>query len=423
MTASEPGQTRRKTAKRPPSYYKNLRQELAAKGRTAPKHADNTKKIKASLLKKWSRLLKKRAVSTVDDLYHILFYYWMHNQVVYRDEQQRNYVSTGILMASYFGCRPVSMFDTRLRVEDDDGARKSVDHVTAVGKLNNVGEDQEVLGSENNMDANDDASTYCDSDSDSGTDDGVDAGLDETGKTFIVEREENPILCLLDHLLSMALYDDVFAAESLRNVSNIFRAKVPSGKKCLQLKTKRRVPDTPVFREPERAEDGYRTSPTEPLRSGTWLRYLRRLGRNSGLEQSFTQYCARRGLVNAVNNKAPSSVRDQIFDNQSNAVYYYLDREVRFNTQAAFLGRPSDDVKLANSKRVVQLGRTSKDLTEKLRKKHRLVRLAPPVDPLLEAKKQVDAALHREKTNRRNRMLGKARKRHFRIADTATLKA
>ena len=147
--------------------------------------------------------------------------------------------------------------------------------------------------------------------------------------------------------------------------------------------------------------------------------------------------------------KAPSSVRDQIFDHQSNAVCYYLDREVRFNTQAAFLGRPSDDVvqklarlmtltvdpnapntlsgelskKLANSKRVVQLGRTSKDLTEKLRKKYRLVRLAPPIDPLLEAKKQVDAALHREKTNRRNRMLEKARKRHFRNADTATLEA
>lgn len=147
--------------------------------------------------------------------------------------------------------------------------------------------------------------------------------------------------------------------------------------------------------------------------------------------------------------KAPSSVRDQIFDHQSNAVCYYLDREVRFDTQAAFLGRPSDDVvqklarlmtltvdpnapdtlsgelleKLANSKRVVQLGRTSKDLTEKLRKKYRLVRLAPPNDPLLEAKKQVDAASHREKTNRRNRMLEKARKRHFRHADTATLEA
>lgn len=39
-------QARRKTTKRPPSYYKNLRGELVAKGRTARKHADNTKKSK-----------------------------------------------------------------------------------------------------------------------------------------------------------------------------------------------------------------------------------------------------------------------------------------------------------------------------------------------------------------------------------------
>ena len=122
-------------------------------------------------------------------------------------------------------------------------------------------------------------------------------------KTFIVEREDNPLLCLLDHLLSLALYDDVFAAESLRDVSNIFRAQVPRGKKCLQLKIKRSALDVPVFRAPGGAVDGFRTSPTEPLRSSTWLRYLTQLGRKSGLEKSFTQYCARRGLVNAVNSK------------------------------------------------------------------------------------------------------------------------
>ena len=91
--------------------------------------------------------------------------------------------------------------------------------------------------------------------------------------------------------------------QSLHNVSNIFRAEIPSGKKCLQLKIKRSKLDIPVFRAPGRAADGFRTSPTEPLRSSTWLRYLQGLGRRSGLEKSFTQYCARRGLVNAVNSE------------------------------------------------------------------------------------------------------------------------
>ena len=110
--------------------------------------------------------------------------------------------------------------------------------------------------------------------------------------------------------------------------------------------------------------------------------------------------------------KAPSSVRDQIFDHQSNTVRYYLDREVRFNTIAAFLGRPSDNIvqklarlmtltvdpnaptklspelskQVANSKRVVQLRRESKALTKKLRRKYGFVRHAPPNDPLLLAK-------------------------------------
>jgi len=52
MTADKTPQARRKTTKQPLSYYKNLRKELAAKGRTASKHTDNTKKSKASLLKK-----------------------------------------------------------------------------------------------------------------------------------------------------------------------------------------------------------------------------------------------------------------------------------------------------------------------------------------------------------------------------------
>lgn len=42
--------------------------------------------------------------------------------------------------------------------------------------------------------------------------------------------------------------------------------------------------------------------------------------------------------------KAPSSVRDQTFDHQKGAVGYYLDQEVRFDTKACYLGRPSNEV-------------------------------------------------------------------------------
>ncbi|KAL9119296.1 MAG: hypothetical protein Q9187_004151 [Circinaria calcarea] len=276
------------------------------------------------------RLPKKRHVSSVDNLYHVLFYHWVYDDTVYRDERQRNYVATGYLMASYFGYRSVSIFDTRIKFEDEDDARKPADHAIGVCLTedhkdnprgqetpHDLGWDEEqaaLVDSDSDPDPDNDARTSYDHDgdtnSDSGTDDGVNAGVDNTGKTFIVEREDNPLLYLLDHLLSLALSDSVFAAEPLRNISNIFRAEIPSGKKSLQLKIKRSALDTPVFREPGRAADEYRTSPSKPLRSKTWLRYLTRLGRNSGLEKRLTQYCTRRGLINTINNQAPSSVRD-----------------------------------------------------------------------------------------------------------------
>ncbi|KAL9131373.1 MAG: hypothetical protein Q9217_000700 [Psora testacea] len=84
---------------------------------------------------------------------------------------------------------------------------------------------------------------------------------------------------------------------------------------------------------------------------------------------------------------------------------------------------PKLSKKLATSKRVIQLSRKSKAFTQKLRKKYHVVLYAPPHDPWFKAKKQVDAALHRKRNNRRNRMLEKACKRYFQIADTSILEA
>lgn len=145
---------------------------------------------------KFGRLPKNRSVSSVDDLYHVLFYHWVHDDVAFRDEQQWNYVPAGILTASYFGCPPVSMFDTESRFVEKGDARKLFGHVTATSKLKSNGEDLEIPGTKNSMDWDDDqpmlvnsdgelasdvdGSTSWDSDSDSGTDDSVDAGLNET---------------------------------------------------------------------------------------------------------------------------------------------------------------------------------------------------------------------------------------------------
>ena len=67
----------------------------------------------------------------------------------------------------------------------------------------------------------------------------------------------------------MTLHDDVFVAESTRDVSYIFRAKSSSVKKSLTLKIKVDALNQSIFREPERVADEYRTSKTKPLRSST----------------------------------------------------------------------------------------------------------------------------------------------------------
>ena len=79
--------------------------------------------------------------------------------------------------------------------------------------------------------------------------------------------------------------------------------------------------------------------------------------------------------------------------------------------------------KVSSGKRAIKLTNRSKDLTRHIRDRFRFVKHAPRDDPLVKEKVAVDAALHREKSNRRNRMKEKVRKRHFRTADTAILEA
>ena len=124
-------------------------------------------------------------------------------------------------------------------------------------------------------------------------------------KTFILEEEQNLLLDLVGHVISMACHDDAFDAQSMRDISQIYRIQIPSHKKSMTLKWKSEKLDLPLFRQPIRSLNGYRTSPTEPLRAATWNRYLRRLGLKTGLEHALTQYVIRRANCNAINGGIP----------------------------------------------------------------------------------------------------------------------
>ena len=59
---------------------------------------------------------KKKSVIGLDDLYLLLYTHWALDENTYSDERQRVQVATGILAAAFFGCRPCSLFDTRVNV-------------------------------------------------------------------------------------------------------------------------------------------------------------------------------------------------------------------------------------------------------------------------------------------------------------------
>ncbi|KAI9871817.1 MAG: hypothetical protein M1830_002420 [Pleopsidium flavum] len=123
---------------------------------------------------KLRRLSKKKAVMSVDDLYHKLVYHWVHDYSIIADEQQRNQVSTDLLMAAYFGCRPLNNGPS-----DGDDDQGTMIRIKRLKMDSDWGEDRATLVN-CDSDVADDASTCYDSESDSGTDDGINVGLDET---------------------------------------------------------------------------------------------------------------------------------------------------------------------------------------------------------------------------------------------------
>ena len=114
-------------------------------------------------------------------------------------------MATGILIASYFGSRPVSLFDTRIKFKEDNTTNKPVERARVVGDrkdYNDDSKDEDTLDDtdwdedqstliDSNSDLNDDEdddddiSAYSngddDIDSDSGTDDEVDTGHNDIG--------------------------------------------------------------------------------------------------------------------------------------------------------------------------------------------------------------------------------------------------
>ncbi|KAL2859811.1 uncharacterized protein BJX67DRAFT_386620 [Aspergillus lucknowensis] len=462
------------------------------------------------------------------DLLEFQVTHLVHCDSVFADEKQRLYPLVGLNLSSISACRAVSLFDTRhavnprpdgtfeppgeeIAAEEKEHDLNSADSLSD-GFSSDSGYDTGISGGQELTSEMDDDGFDLDyetsdgytSDGSTVTDDGYLAGNEETGtilwrhvefyiirnpvrgrrnlltaivtllhtkgggrkpriKRFVIEHEDNLLFDLLSQLLALGIDDDIFVA-TIRDVADIYTVPLPRHRRGIRLKIKRDKLDLPIFREPERTDEGYRTSILVALKARTWARYIKRIGKKTGQEENLTQKEVRRGAINAINNRAPASVRDQVADHESDAVKYYLNETVDFDTAAAFHKRASNEVvqremrtatlvadntapirlteeqsrKISNHPTVRRLRTRCQQLTLKIHQLGYTVKEAQDDDGLsldeeedtkakelceeaLEIgrqKKEADAELNRTLTRLRESALEKNRKRHFRNTDT-----
>ncbi|KKK12846.1 hypothetical protein ARAM_006568 [Aspergillus rambellii] len=378
-----------------------------------------------------------------------------HYDSVFADEKQRLYVLAGLNLSSISACRAVSLFDTRHtinlqpdgrpletsgpknpsnRTKCESSFNKSEDEAPSGGSSHTTGKDTEMSElEETNLDDifshHSDLETAsdvdCDSDTSSVTDDGYLEGDKETNtilwrhvkfyvvrnptpgerhilaaiitllhtkgedrkpriKRFVIEHEENLIFDLLGQLMALAINDDIFVA-TMKDMADIYTVPIPAHRRVL-----------------------------------------------------------RRGGINAINNQAPSSVRDQVADHESNAVKYYLNKVVDFDTAAAFHKRPSNKIvqrelrsatlladhtapigltdaqsrKISRDPEVRRLRRISRGLTARIRAMGLTIKDAAGTEAGKQ-KRRADAELNSMLTYLRDKAKERNRKRHFRDTDTA----
>ncbi|KAI9765990.1 MAG: hypothetical protein M1840_006997 [Geoglossum simile] len=163
-------------------------------------------------------------------------------------------------------------------------------------------------------------------------------------KPFIFhERDDTLGICPIAQFIALALADDAFEAENLKTPEEILGVRVALPRNTIQLKWKKSMLDTPIFRRAVRYADGIRTSSDKALPYDSVAKYVKRLGRSAGFYQSFSPYCIRRGIANALDSVATAAERNLILGHSRSGIFeqYYLTQ--KRDVQSAYIGCPSKD--------------------------------------------------------------------------------
>ncbi|KAK7959755.1 uncharacterized protein PG986_004609 [Apiospora aurea] len=162
-------------------------------------------------------------------------------------------------------------------------------------------------------------------------------GMDNNPKPtiFWFTMTRKLIFNFINVIICLALCDDAFDAPSLTTVRRVFQVKNAGPVKCTTLRWKKQWLKRPVFRVGD-----------EVVRYHKLRDDLKRQSLDMGNEEPITPKAFRRGNANVMNRKAPDAVRDQALRHDPKWATFnsaYINENIEFNTQNAFLDEPTED--------------------------------------------------------------------------------
>lgn len=120
-------------------------------------------------------------------------------------------------------------------------------------------------------------------------------------KTYTFNLDDNPLFCIITHIVSLAFDDKVFGVPDLVSPDQLFRLRAKRDKGCQPIPWRREMLDIPIFRRAIATKHGVQTSPDKVLTYNAYHSWVKRLGEALGYLQTLTTYCLRRALGNAIN--------------------------------------------------------------------------------------------------------------------------
>ncbi|KAK0631107.1 hypothetical protein B0T17DRAFT_590377 [Bombardia bombarda] len=160
---------------------------------------------------------------------------------------------------------------------------------------------------------------------------------------FFLTRSKKLLFCPILLFLGIALFNDAFYSDCLKDANSVLGTEVLAGYKCLPMCWKQSKLKTPFFRRV--AKDGT-VSEDEAMLYSTLRDHMGDQSEDAGFEKRWTPKFGRRGAANAANGIAPDSVRDQMM--RHNPRYFmfqdaYLNRIAKFHLQNTFLEEEVED--------------------------------------------------------------------------------